>query len=223
MKSEERQSAQQRRLPRYYRVLRTLLQEGIFRCSSSLIAERTGYSPSAVRADLNLFDDCAKQGYGYQLSKLYPAIGAYLGVNDRFCAVLLADGAMRDLLCSLSIFRVHGIRLIGVFSSESLCRESQSEPVTLADRTQLVPFCQTHHPTLVISALPLTECELKGCADAGVLGIWNLCEEELHTDLDLEIMQAHPLDSLMQLCCTLNLKQNGVATVPNEMEAVKDE
>ncbi len=210
MKNESKNAATLRRLPRYYRVLRTMLQEGIYRCSSEEIASRTDYSASAVRADLSLFPDCAKQGYGYQLSKLYPAIGEYLGVNDRFCAVLCADGAMCDLLCSLPIFSVHGIRLLAVFSSTAT--EDADALVPRFSRQKLVDFCREKKPSILLLATPISQEELQDCIDAGIMGIWNLCETELSPRKDVTVFQAHPLDSLMQLCCTLTQAQKANAS-----------
>ncbi len=192
MKKKEVTPAALRRFPRYYRVLRTMIASGILRCSSGEIARRCDLSPSAVRADLAPFSGCAKQGYGYQLSKLYPAIGEFLGVNDRFSAVLVSDGLLGDALAQLPIFTVHGIRLLATFS--------QSEQ----GRCDLADFCRTHQVDLLLTTEALTDAELSLCREVGIRGIWNLSPAELAPVKGVRIVQVHPVDSLMHLCGILN-------------------
>ncbi len=181
-----------RRFPRYYRVLRTMIASGVLRCSSGEIARRCDLSPSAVRADLAPFSGCAKQGYGYRLSKLYPAIGEFLGVNDRFSAVLVSDGLLGEALSQLPIFTVHGIRLLATFSQSGKAR------------ADLGDFCRTHQIDLLLTTEPLTDAELALCREVGICGIWNLSPNELAPIEGVRIVQVHPVDSLMQLCGMLS-------------------
>lgn len=203
MKPIARQSAVERRFPRYYRVLRAMISQGIYRCSSEEIAARCGYSPSAVRADLKRFSGCAKQGYGYQLSKLYPAIGEYMGINDRFRAVLVASGLLRNVIANQPIFSVHGIRLCAV-----VCQEEAALACPRIDRADLADFCRTHDVQLLLTAEPLTESELDACIAAGIKGIWNLSPQELPKREGVALSQVHPMDSLIELCCALNQQPN---------------
>ncbi len=202
MKAVMQKGAQMRRFPRYYRVLRTMISQGIYRCSSEEIAARCGCSPSLVRADLKRFAGCAKQGYGYQLSKLYPAIGEYLGVNDRFRAVLVASGLLRDVLATQPIFSVHGIRLCAVVG-----QGKADLPYPSLQRTDLAEFCHENQIELLLIAEPFSDSELDACVRAGVKGIWNLSPEELSPRKGIAISQVHPIDSLMELCCALNQSQ----------------
>ena len=53
-----------KRLPRYYRFLGYLMEDGMVRISSRELAERMGLSASQISQDLNNFGGFGQQGYG---------------------------------------------------------------------------------------------------------------------------------------------------------------
>ena len=71
-----------RRLPRYYRYLGELLDDGVERISSNDLSKRMHVTASQIRQDLNNFGGFGQQGYGYNVAYLHDEIGNILGVND---------------------------------------------------------------------------------------------------------------------------------------------
>ena len=67
-----------RRLPRYYRYLGELLEEGVERISSNELSEKMRVTASQIRQDLNNFGGFGQQGYGYNVPYLYAEIGKIL-------------------------------------------------------------------------------------------------------------------------------------------------
>ena len=57
-----------KRLPRYYRYLGELMQEGVERISSGELSKRMQITASQIRQDLNNFGGFGQQGYGYNVS-----------------------------------------------------------------------------------------------------------------------------------------------------------
>ena len=55
-----------RRLPRYYRYLGELLENGVERISSNDLSKRMKVTASQIRQDLNNFGGFGQQGYGYK-------------------------------------------------------------------------------------------------------------------------------------------------------------
>ena len=53
-----------RRLPRYYRFLYDLKENGVTRISSRELSQRMGLTASQIRQDLNCFGGFGQQGYG---------------------------------------------------------------------------------------------------------------------------------------------------------------
>ena len=56
-----------RRMPRYYRYLGELLEEGVERISSNDLSNRMQVTASQIRQDLNNFGGFGQQGYGYNV------------------------------------------------------------------------------------------------------------------------------------------------------------
>ena len=62
------------RLPRYYRYLGELLEDGVERISSNDLSTRMKVTASQIRQDLNNFGGFGQQGYGYNVKYLYTEI-----------------------------------------------------------------------------------------------------------------------------------------------------
>ncbi|MBU5461144.1 winged-helix domain-containing protein, partial [Lachnoclostridium sp. MSJ-17] len=75
-----------RRLPRYYRFLTELDEQGVDRISSNKLAEIMNVTASQVRQDLNCFGGFGQQGYGYSVGQLKDEIKGILGLNNGYKA-----------------------------------------------------------------------------------------------------------------------------------------
>ena len=69
------------RLPRYYRYLGELMEDGVERISPNELSIRMKVTDSQIRQDLNNFGGFGQQGYGYNVKYLYAEIGKILGID----------------------------------------------------------------------------------------------------------------------------------------------
>ena len=95
-----------RRMPRYYRYLGDLLDEGVERISSNDLSNRMRVTASQIRQDLNNFGGFGQQGYGYNVQLLYDEIGKILGL---FYCIEVASS--RDM-CTTCACYLHQISFI---------------------------------------------------------------------------------------------------------------
>ena len=70
-----------KRLPRYYRYLSELLDNGIERISSGELSKQMKVTASQIRQDFNNFGGFGQQGYGYNVPYLKNEIGKILGLD----------------------------------------------------------------------------------------------------------------------------------------------
>ena len=82
------------RLPRYYRHLTDLLENGTERISSRELSEKMNITASQIRQDLNCFGGFGQQGYGYNVSHLRGEIAKILGLDQGYTAILFGAGHM---------------------------------------------------------------------------------------------------------------------------------
>ena len=71
------------RLPRYFRYLGELKDEGIERISSQELSKLMRVTASQIRQDFNNFGGFGQQGYGYNVEYLYIEIAKILGLNEK--------------------------------------------------------------------------------------------------------------------------------------------
>ena len=81
-----------RRMPRYYRYLGELLEEGVERISSNDLSNRMQVTASQIRQDLNNFGGFGQQGYGYNVQYLYDEIGKILGLTQTHNIIVMGAG-----------------------------------------------------------------------------------------------------------------------------------
>ena len=92
--SKEISQAVIRRMPRYYRYLGELLDEGVERISSNELSARMKVTASQIRQDLNNFGGFGQQGYGYNVQFLYEEIGKILGLDKRHNMIIIGGGIL---------------------------------------------------------------------------------------------------------------------------------
>ena len=80
-----------KRLPRYYRFLGELKDNGVVRISSKDLSEKMGFTASQIRQDLNCFGGFGQQGYGYNVEFLKNEIGKIFKTLSVFCYNLTAS------------------------------------------------------------------------------------------------------------------------------------
>ena len=87
-----------RRMPRYYRYLGELLDDGVERISSNELSVRMKVTASQIRQDLNNFGGFGQQGYGYNVQYLYEEIGKILGLDRQHNIIVVGAGNMGQAL-----------------------------------------------------------------------------------------------------------------------------
>ena len=107
------------RLPRYYRYLGDLKDEGIERISSQELSERMSVTASQIRQDLNNFGGFGQQGYGYNVEFLYNEIAKILGLDKKHNFVIIGAGNLGRALGGYLNFERRGFIFKGIFDSNT--------------------------------------------------------------------------------------------------------
>ena len=112
----ERQISQAviRRLPRYYRYLGELLENGVERISSNDLSKKMKVTASQIRQDLNNFGGFGQQGYGYNVKYLYTEIGKILGLDKTHNIVIIGAGNLGQALANYAAFERSGFLLLSL-------------------------------------------------------------------------------------------------------------
>lgn len=184
------------RLPVYFRAVREMLMEEVYRANSEQIAERTGLLPSQVRSDLRFFGLKGQKGYGYQIKTLYTGISTALGAGDGFRAIYLGETGHEQVLADESLFFSRGIVLEAVFARRDGAEAGLLPLEMLPEYLEKMPGVQI----AVIGpgfrgAKKTAEC----LAAHGIRGILNLSDTGL-AGIGCPVENFNPGDALMRLC-----------------------
>ena len=107
------------RLPRYYRYLGDLKDEGVERISSKELSILMKVTASQIRQDFNNFGGFGQQGYGYNVSYLYEEIGKILGLNEDHHLIIIGAGNLGRALTNYSNFGNRGFIFEGILTNQA--------------------------------------------------------------------------------------------------------
>ncbi len=197
-----------RRMPRYFRYLRDLLNNDILRISSGDLAKLMGITPSQVRQDFNAFGDFGQQGYGYNVRFLYTQVSRILCVNKKYPAVIIGAGDMTRALLSSNIFDIRGICIKGVFSYDKEDIGNDCKGFTVDAVEKLKDFAPENKIAIAVIALPeINEAVCDFLFECGIKGAWNFSLQELHS-AKIKCRNVMLGDSLMLLMNEINCVEN---------------
>ena len=195
-----------RRLPRYHRYLRTLLDAGRGRISSKELSELMNVTASQIRQDLNCFGGFGQQGYGYNVKYLYGKISELLGVHENYTTVIIGAGNLGKALASTHMFERRGILRLAMFDNNEKVVGTQIFGLPVLHVDTLEAFCAINRVDFVVLTTPWEAAPaiVERLSKIGVRGVWNFSNMELGSaNKDMIIENIHLSDSLMKLCFDL--------------------
>ena len=191
-----------RRMPRYYRYLGELLEEGVERISSNDLSRRMMVTASQIRQDLNNFGGFGQQGYGYNVQYLYDEIGKILGLNETHNIIMIGAGNLGQAITNYVKFERFGFIITALFDAKPELKGQTVRDIPIYMMDELDDYCKTHKVDIAALTLPKERAEdtARHLVDLDIHAIWNFA----HVDLDLSdqsvvVENVHLSDSLMQL------------------------
>ena len=191
-----------RRLPRYYRYLGELMENGIDRISSGELSERMGLTASQVRQDLNHFGDFGQQGYGYNVEVLREEIGKILGLDHKHQIIIVGAGHLGTALANYANFEKRGFQVEALFDVDPQVIGASVNGRPVLDMKDIKAYLETHPVDIAVLALP--KAQARGAAellaDCGIKSFWNFASVDLKfKDPAVIVENVHLSDSLMTL------------------------
>ncbi len=200
-----------RRMPRYYRYLGDLLDEGVERISSNELSEKMKVTASQIRQDLNNFGGFGQQGYGYNVQYLYDEIGKILGLQQQHNIIVIGAGNLGQALANYRKFEKLGFIIIGLFDINPMLKGKTERGIPVMMLDELESFASSHKIDIAAFTMPRQNADsiANRLAGLGIRAIWNFA----HVDLDLMdknvvVENVHLSDSLMQLSYNMLQSRN---------------
>lgn len=190
-----------RRLPKYFRYLVELLNNGITRVSSQELSEMTGFTASQIRQDLNNFGGFGQQGYGYNVEDLHHQLGKILGLDTIYHAVIGGAGNLGQAIANFKGFEDAGFQVVSLFDKNPKLIGTKIRDIKIRDIDTMVDYIKTHEIDIGIITVPKESAqELADLyVEAGVKGIWNFAPIDLELPEDIIVENVSLNESLFTL------------------------
>ena len=202
MEEKEISQAVIRRMPRYYRYLGELLDEGVERISSNELSSRMQVTASQIRQDLNNFGGFGQQGYGYNVKYLYEEIGKILGLNEKHNIIVIGAGNLGQALANYVKFEKLGFVIIGLFDVNPALKGTLVRGIEVRMLDELADFVKDHKVDIATLTMPKEAADSVAdlVVSLGIHAIWNFAHVDLQVlDENVVVENVHLSDSLMQL------------------------
>ena len=198
-----------RRMPRYYRYLGELLEEGVERISSNDLSHRMMVTASQIRQDFNNFGGFGQQGYGYNVQYLHDEIGKILGLDHTHNIIVIGMGNLGQAISRYMQFDNLGFKMVGFFDVNPDLKGKLIRDIPVSMMDELPEFVKTHQVDIAALTLPRANATQAAemVIDLGIKSIWNFALVDLDVPEDVTVQNVHLSDSLMQLSYNIMQKK----------------
>ena len=189
------------RLPRYFRYLGELKDEGVERISSQELSERMRVTASQIRQDLNNFGGFGQQGYGYNVEYIYVEIGKILGLDKEHHLILIGAGNLGQALVNYMNFERRGFIFKGIFDHNPRLHGTRIRDFEVKPMEAMCDFIKENDIDIAVITIPKEGAlkvaeQLTAC---GIKAIWNFAHVDLNVPKEIRVENVHLSDSLMKL------------------------
>lgn len=196
-----------RRLPRYYRYLGNLIDEGVERISSGELSKKMNVTASQIRQDLNNFGGFGQQGYGYNVKYLYNEIGKILGLDNNHNMIIIGAGKLGQAIANYSSFQKRGFVIKALFDNNPDIIGTRVMDVEVLSVDRLPDILSNNDIDIAAITAPKEAVKdiINVIAKSQVRAVWNFSPMDIEFPKGIVVENVHLLDSLMHL--TYNLTE----------------
>ena len=195
-----------KRLPRYYRYLGELMEDGVERISSNELSGRMKVTASQIRQDLNNFGGFGQQGYGYNVKYLHSEIAKILGLDRTHNMIIVGAGNLGQALANYVEFEKRGFKLVGIFDVNPVLEGIAVRGIEIQMISDLPFFLKENNVEIAILTLPKNKAIDMAdiLIENGIKAIWNFAHVDLDTPDGVIVENVHLSESLMTLSYNLS-------------------
>ena len=197
------------RLPRYFRYLGDLKDQGVERISSQELSKLMKVTASQIRQDFNNFGGFGQQGYGYNVAYLYGEISKILGLTEVHNLIIIGAGNLGQAIANYSNFEKRGFIFKGIFDQNPDLYGKQIRNMVVRSMEEMEQFIKDNAIDIAVLTIPkngavavaekLVKCDIKA--------IWNFAHVDLNVPKHIQVENVHLSESLMKLSYKLSKEQ----------------
>lgn len=199
-----------KRLPRYYRYLDELREQGVERISSGDLSRMMNVTASQIRQDLNNFGGFGQQGYGYNVNYLFEEIGNILGLNEEHKMIVVGAGNLGQAIANYANFDKRGFKIVALFDKNPELIGKKTRNGEIRPIEEVYDFVVKENIEIVALTLPKAPAAeiANKLMECGVKAFWNFAHTDLKVSGDVLVENVHLSESLMKLTYRISEQKN---------------
>lgn len=178
------------RMPRYYRVIKELSDNGEKMVSSSQLSEIMGFTPEQIRKDFSDFGQFGIKGVGYSLETLMKSIENILGLQYHWNMAIVGIGRLGTALANYKNFQSMGFTVQALFDIDEKLIGQKINGVKVYDFAKINEVIKRKIIDIGVIAVPDTQAQ--AVADtlikSGVKGIWNFAPKKIQVPPEIHLV-----------------------------------
>ena len=198
------------RLPRYFRYLGELRDNGVERISSQELSVRMKVTASQIRQDFNNFGGFGQQGYGYNVEYLYNEIGKILGLDKTHKFIIIGAGNLGQALGGYINFERRGFIFSGIFDINPDVVGKDVRGIKVRSMDDMDDFIKENDIDIAVLTIPKTGAVkvAEKLIECNIKAIWNFAHVDLDVPEYVQVENVHLSDSLMKLSYNISRYQD---------------
>ena len=198
-------------MPRYYRYLSDLADQGTERISSKELSKLMHVTASQIRQDLNNFGEFGQQGYGYNVNYLREEIGRILRLDKTHKIVIIGAGNLGQALANYVRFEKRGFMIVALFDINPALKGTDVRGIPVYMMDDLERYIHANDVQIAVLTLPRSQAPAAAArvVNAGIEAIWNFAPVDLDVPENVLVENVHLSESMMRLTYRLGERKDG--------------
>ncbi len=197
------------RLPRYFRYLGDLKDQGVERISSQELSRLMKVTASQIRQDFNNFGGFGQQGYGYNVAFLYGEISKILGLTEVHNVIIIGAGNLGQAIANYANFEKRGFIFKGIFDANQALYGKEIRGMVVQSMDSMEAFIKANNIDIAVLTIPKTGAVAvaERLVKSNIKAIWNFAHVDLNVPKHIQVENVHLSESLMKLSYKLSKEQ----------------
>lgn len=168
-------NATAKRIPLYYRYLKTLEESNVERIKSKDFSQLIQVPSATIRRDFSHFGELGRSGYGYDVSYLIQVFSHILNTKVEKRIALIGTGNLGKALIKNNFRRNENLNIVSAFDSDPELIGTKINNIEIRDLADLAEIVKKEGITTAISTVPskYSQAAVDGVVEAGITAILN--------------------------------------------------
>ena len=188
-KNQEIPKATAKRIPLYFRYLKTLDQSGVKRIKSKEFSQMIQIPSATIRRDFSHFGELGRSGYGYDVPYLIEVFSNILNTEIEKRIALIGVGNLGKALINNNFRRNANLNIVAAFDSNPELIGTKINQIEVSDISDLKEIIEKEGITTVITTVPSSKAQevIDEAVEAGVTAILNFAPKRLKVPHNVQV------------------------------------